>query len=309
MKLIDYINDSRLYDIIRIDNYSKLIDLLVSTRKHCYRLALSEDFLETNNICHILSNYRDSILLISSGDIDFPPPKKPYSYTKYFNELLLPNNYNEITYYSKVHTDILPIIEANNLIIISHDVSVSQSRILNMPIGAYHKFNHQHLRGQTKTQLCYANFSIPWHSYWFGDVRLQIFNIIKHKEFITMDNIKLSNSRPVDNCEHFYEQISRSKFAICPRGCGIDTYRLWDCLYLGCIPIVEKYDGHKEFEDLPILFIESIDKYREFTSEYLESKYIEMLNTEYNFNKLNFSYWIKRIEMLYQNICPPAQVN
>jgi hypothetical protein len=302
MKLIDYINDSTLYDIIRIDNYSKLIDILVSTNKDFHRIAVSEDYLETNDICDIFSKYRDSVLLISCGDIDFPPPKKPYSYTKYFNESLLPKNYKEINYYLKVHTDILPIIEKNNLIVISHDVSVNEPRILNMPIGAYHKFNHQYLRGRTKSQLCYANFSIPWHSYWFGDVRLQIFNIIKDKDFIKFDNIKLSNCRSTDNCQHFYEQISISKFAICPRGCGIDTYRLWDCLYLGCIPIVEKYDGHKEFEDLPILFIDSIYDYKTLSSEYLESKYNEMLNTEYNFNKLNFSYWIKRIDMLYESI-------
>ena len=123
MKLIDHINDSRLYDIIRIDNYSKLIDILVSTNKDFHRIAVSEDYLETNDICDIFSKYRDSVLLISCGDIDFPPPKKPYSYTKYFNESLLPKNYKEINYYLKVHTDILPIIEKNTNIIYFDELS------------------------------------------------------------------------------------------------------------------------------------------------------------------------------------------
>jgi hypothetical protein len=34
---------------------------------------------------------------------------------------------------------------------------------------------------------------------------------------------------------------------------------MWDCIVLGCIPIVQKYHGHKAFEDLPILFVENYD--------------------------------------------------
>jgi hypothetical protein len=98
--------------------------------------------------------------------------------------------------------------------------------------------------------------------------------------------------------DKFYQNISISKFTICPRGCGIDTYRLWESLYLGSIPIIQRYDGHKEFEDLPILFLDSIDEYKNLTSEYLETVYIEMLNKNYNYDKLSLSYWMNRIKAL-----------
>jgi hypothetical protein len=297
MKFIEFLHNSNPCDIIRIDHYSSFINSLISNTS-CHILPISEDYLENNNISDILLKFRDSIILISSGDIDFPPPKKPYSYSKYFDKLKMPIDYDKINYYSKIHMDILPILDTNNLYIVSHDVSVSNARILNMPLGAYSKFNHVHLKTSEKTQLCYANFSIPWNPFWFGDIRLQIFNIIKDKPFITLDNIKYSNDRLTDNIDQFYKNISISKFAICPRGCGIDTYRLWDCLYLGCIPIVEKYDGHKEFDDLPIFFIDSVDSYNTLTSEFLELKYIDMLNTVYNFSKLDFSYWKNKINLL-----------
>ena len=298
MLFSEYLTSNNQYDTIRIDAYSKYIDILDKSSNKYNRIKISEDYLEHHNICEEFSKYKNAILLISSGDIDFPPPKKPYSYSKYFNEYILPSNYKTLDYYTKINMDILPIIENNNMYVVSQDVSIDHPRIINMPIGAFHKFNHQHYKRNTKLQLCYANFSIPWNPYWFGDIRQQIFNIIKNKQFIRFDNVKLSNARNTDNIESFYENISKSKFAICPRGCGIDTYRLWDCLYLGCIPIVERYNGHREFDDLPILFINSIKEYSSLTSEYLESIYTEMLNTKYNFDKLNFSYWKNRIEML-----------
>ena len=78
---------------------------------------------------------------------------------------------------------------------------------------------------------------------------------------------------------------------MCPRGCGIDTYRMWECLYLGCIPIVVKYEGFEDFSDLPILFIDKWEDYLNIGSKYLEEKYNEMIDKDYNYDKLKFSWW------------------
>ena len=66
--------------------------------------------------------------------------------------------------------------------------------------------------------------------------------------------------KKVPSCsqDEYYKQISESKFAICPRGCGIQSYRFWDCIALGCVPIVEHYNSYDEMNDLPILVIKSI---------------------------------------------------
>jgi len=132
---------------------------------------------------------------------------------------------------------------------------------------------------------------------WFGQPRVKVFNAIQDKKFILQENINALPSRS-ENHFNFYLKIASSKFAICPRGTGIDTYRLWDCLYLGCIPIVEKYDGHEDWKDLPIYFVDSLDFYKTVTEEMLHTKYEEMLSTEYNFNKLSFFYWTSRIQSL-----------
>jgi hypothetical protein len=38
-----------------------------------------------------------------------------------------------------------------------------------------------------------------------------------------------------------YLDIAQSKFVLCPSGLGFDTYRLWETIILGSIPIVEVY--------------------------------------------------------------------
>jgi hypothetical protein len=93
--------------------------------------------------------------------------------------------------------------------------------------------------------------------------------------------------------------LSRSKFAVCPRGCGIDTYRLWDCIVLGCIPIVERYPSHEQWYDLPILFIDSIQEYETMTEEFLHQKYAEMMDRDFAYEKVTMNYWLDRINTSY----------
>jgi hypothetical protein len=120
--------------------------------------------------------------------------------------------------------------------------------------------------------------------------------MIKNKNFILKENIistEIVGRNTMDNT-YFYKQISQSKFAICPRGCGIDTYRMWDCICLGCIPIVEKYGGYEQFEDLPVLYIDSLNDYALLTEEYLNNMYNIMMRREYNYSKLTIDYWLHK---------------
>lgn len=78
-----------------------------------------------------------------------------------------------------------------------------------------------------------------------------------------------------------------------PQGNGIDCYRTWEAMYLKSIPIVQKSRHMDNFKDLPILFTSN---YKEITPSYLNNKYDEMLNKDYNFDKLTWSYWKNKIQ-------------
>lgn len=85
----------------------------------------------------------------------------------------------------------------------------------------------------------------------------------------------------------YFKELPTYKFVISPEGNGIDTHRTYEALMAGCIPIVEddplvrhKYNG------CPILYTRD---YSEITPAYLNEKYAEMLDTEYNFRNLFLS--------------------
>jgi hypothetical protein len=293
MKIKEYIINNTLTkeNCINSYKYFELINFLISNNSKYIKLELTEDILYENSLCTTLKQLSNKIILFLNVDIDFPPPKKPYTYDTNFHKYNMPENYESISYYDKIDKNIIDIIEKNNLFIVTYSVSINHPNIIFVPLGIYSQFNHFHLKTKNKDILCYLNMGIPCDR-WFGNPRKNIIDSLKDKSFVTK-----RNGLAIDE---FYNDISRSKFMICPRGCGIDTYRLWDCIILGCIPIVEKYESHIQWDDLPILFLNDISEYDGFTEEFLNKKYDEFLEKDFNYEKCKMKYWQNLIEnMLY----------
>ena len=142
-----------------------------------------------------------------------------------------------------------------------------------------------------KEYLCYCNFSINTHPQ-----RKELFNSIKDKHFIDFEHMGKFLDYSISRRDYF-NKVSKSKFTISPRGNGIDTFRLWDSIYLGAIPIVVKEAVfHEYLYDLPILFLDSYDDFINLNEDFLEETYHMMLKKKYNYEKLFFSYWIDMIE-------------
>lgn len=290
MKITDYCHSGNL--VIHLDNVFRSSEFKRLTNG-LPTLHISEHSLENENLDKLVSSYHDTVVTVLNFDIDFPPPRSPYKYDTFLNKEKLPLGYENIDYYQKIHTSLIPIIEQNNLTVFAHACSINCPSIIAVPIGVYYGFSHLHLKSNPKTILCYANFGIPCDR-WFGNPRKQVGKMISNKPFIHKENIQ-EQHRNMNN-DYFYDRISRSKFAICPRGCGLDTYRLWDCIALGCIPIVERYESHSQWADLPILFLDSIHDYENMTEEFLEQKYAEFMARDFSYDKLTLHYWLTRIK-------------
>jgi len=190
----------------------------------------------------------------------------------------------------------------NNTIMFCHSVIKSHPSLHMIPLGRDFKgrsiIENMSFDKTQKDILCYYNCSIPPKSiHWYGRIREYIFLNIRDKKYIHVENIDINSSRDIgyNSFINYYTKISRSKFIIAPRGCGMDTYRLWDALYLGCIPVVVKYEGYESFEDLPILFVDKWEDYFLLDEDYLNSVWDRMINMDFNYEKLKFSYWEKII--------------
>jgi len=89
--------------------------------------------------------------------------------------------------------------------------------------------------------------------------------------------------------EEFLDEIARHVYVLCPQGNGVDTYRFWETLYLGSIPIVIDCPLVRYFSGLPMLVI---SQWGDITPGLLKEQYETYLSKEelFSFNKAKLSY-------------------
>ena len=155
-----------------------------------------------------------------------------------------------------------------------------------------------------KTLLCWANFSIKPKNP-CNRVRSKFLENIENKEWIKFDirderNSKKKYSVVTDNktiVTDFFKQLNKTKFVLCPKGFGIESYRFYDSLYSGAIPIVIK-DGilYDKFKHLPVLVFKNMKELKKLTPEYLEKQY-EILSKKFKTYQplLDMNHWLKSI--------------
>ena len=99
--------------------------------------------------------------------------------------------------------------------------------------------------------------------------------------------------------EDYFVELKRHRYAICPRGNGLDTHRLWECLYLDVIPIMLKTDS-VNIGNLPVIYVDSWDD--------LDTTFLNIMNDandnstsdtvrfkNQNLSKITMSHWITHI--------------
>lgn len=92
------------------------------------------------------------------------------------------------------------------------------------------------------------------------------------------------------------QEYKKAFFVPAPNGNGIDTHRLWECLYMGAIPIVTRSINTDYYRDMPIYFL---DKWEDFDPSVITVELYHKLWSENALgavNKLDFNYWKKLIQ-------------
>uniref|UniRef100_A0A6C0I5J9 RXYLT1 C-terminal domain-containing protein n=1 Tax=viral metagenome TaxID=1070528 RepID=A0A6C0I5J9_9ZZZZ len=133
----------------------------------------------------------------------------------------------------------------------------------------------------------YMNFSI--HTY--PVLRKHVYTLFHKQPWVTVER----SENTVEARKNFLQEIRSHKFVLCPRGNGVDTHRLWETLYMGSIPIVERHIALEEFQDLPICWI---SKWEEVTPSFLEAEYERITAKNWNLEKLKIGYWKDKIILL-----------
>jgi hypothetical protein len=211
------------------------------------------------------------VVIGNNSSLSFNPNNNIYSKElKSINGLYNINKYNTIfvfthdleDFYNKFENDL------DDKIIISHNSDhpinyiknvkfhlgqnccITYKKLLALPIGIENSqwfdhtiFHSVRKNNFKKTKNIYFYFSLSTHP-----SRHECYNKLK-------DKIEWNTKRSKHD---YFIELAQHKYAICPRGNGLDTHRIWECLYLNVIPIVVKSDFPNVF-NLPIVVLDSWD--------------------------------------------------
>jgi len=109
----------------------------------------------------------------------------------------------------------------------------------------------------------------------------------------TYTNAKSKSSE--DHVDH-HVAAAQARVVLAPSGLGFDTYRLWETLLLGSIPVVESNAGFdRTYSNLPVLVVRN---YSDLTPELLHRAYPCFVHNahRYNYNHLTESYWLHLVD-------------
>jgi hypothetical protein len=128
-----------------------------------------------------------------------------------------------------------------------------------------------------KTIFCSSNFSVSSHRR-----REYAYKTIQKKNFI--------NILPNSSSSIYSYNMAASQFCISPRGAGMDCFRTWEALILGCVPIVETSFLDPLFYRLPVLII---DDYENLAVEQINNFHQYIINNphEFDLEKIYAKYW------------------
>ena len=138
-----------------------------------------------------------------------------------------------------------------------------------------------------KSHLLFLNFQC-----WSGNFRANVSDALELR-FRAFNSYGL-----LDSPQHFYHGLARSKFVLCPSGMGVDSYRVWEAIMLGTVPVLESIGGgwQRSFEGLPVL---RVKRFEDLTPELLERSYSSMLRRcwagGWDYAPLTRRWWIDRV--------------
>jgi len=127
-----------------------------------------------------------------------------------------------------------------------------------------------------------------------GDFREEFYNFMRSsgKSILKYQLAKCSQ-------EKFYEKLSCLRFSVCPMGCGYDTLRFWDCLMVGCIPIVKDHPFYdvllSQYPGLPFIRVKEWEELLPLVNELSEDLYTKMMK-DADIQVLREEYWLLKIE-------------
>lgn len=280
---------------------------------YCYRIdgkkrGSSEPYISGDSFCSLADHIFDDdytfidptkvkkgqIIFVATGFLSkflfeiHPYITEPYCLITHNSDMGIPNRF------------FLYLLDERILVWFARNAEIAHEKIVPIPIGLKNRhfsigdieiLKNVQEEDISKKYLLYFNF----YNEYCEEERAPLKRYFSSKEY--------AQEGTPQNYEGYLKEVKASKFILSPRGRGLDSFRTWESMYLGVIPIViTSYLDHF-FEDLPVLIIQD---WNEITEDFLEKKYDEMSKKTYDLQKLTFSYWKEKIHNRIASILQDA---
>jgi len=172
------------------------------------------------------------------------------------------------------------------------NVDYEHQDLIPLPIGLSNDYSPKNIMKENYKELV----EVPFNE----KANLLYVNFQRNTNFISRYKLesKLKNyfwvhhEHPHLEIKQYLNHLQSFKFIFSPQGNGIDTHRVWETIYAGSIPVVEKHINFKFFKDLPIIFYKES---KELSLEYLQDKEKNLEMENFFSRKLSISYWLEMI--------------
>jgi len=171
----------------------------------------------------------------------------------------------------------------------SINVAYEHEKLIPIPIGIANEYSPKNLQikdlnfksFKNKNHKLYINFNQNTNH----KKRDGVYGTYKKKNWAVVKDSNLS-------IKEYNLDLQNFLFILSPWGNGVDTHRFWEALYSGSIPVTKFHQTYTASYNLPVLFVDDINNIEyEMLLDYLELYRIK----NFNFNKLDISYWMNII--------------
>ena len=169
----------------------------------------------------------------------------------------------------------------------STNVEYQHKKLIALPLGISDAYNKNNFSTDTfadykfvdndKKEEVFLNFRVNTNT----PHRQALLQKFENKDYAAFSNY---GSDPI----HYMNTLSKYRYVLCPWGNGLDTYRVWETLLAGSIPVVLDHPAYTSFKELPIIFYQDIE---ELSIDYLQfkSKNFQLKN---HMEQLTVQHWL-----------------
>jgi hypothetical protein len=175
----------------------------------------------------------------------------------------------------------------------AQNIKVNHNKLISIPIGLesndnierkkdyiFHNILHNRVFNQ-RNKLFYINHNI------YTNIKVRQYPYLKFK---TNNWLTIKDGRNGLGFLNYANDLLLHSYVLCPEGNGKDTHRIWEALYLGCVPVIK--------EDLfELEFIKLFNMKTYSNLDYINEEFFNcsIPNIEKYYEFLKFSYWKKII--------------